>query len=48
MQPCPTLPNFLPFMDHSFVMIKELVQLSEALMHAVQSHSRWTDHSGEF
>ena len=37
-----------PFMDHSLVTAKGLVQLSEAISNAVQGHSRQTGHSDEF
>ena len=32
-------------MDHCLVMVKELVQLNEAMSHAVQGHPRQTGHS---
>ena len=35
-------------MDHSFVMAKRLVALSDAMSHAMQDHSRRTGHSEEF
>ena len=35
-------------MVHSFVMAKGLVELSDAMSHAMQDHSRWTGHSEEF
>ena len=35
-------------MDHSLVVVKGLVQLNEAMSHAVQGHPRWMGHSGAF
>ena len=35
-------------MDHSLVVVKWLVQLSEAMSHAVQGHLRQMGHSEEF
>ena len=37
-----------PFMDHTLVVMKGLVLLSEALNHAMQGHPRRTGHSKEF
>ena len=34
-----------PFMDHSLVVVTGLAQLSEAMSHAMQGHSRWTSHN---
>ena len=39
---------FLPHMDHSLVMAKELGQLNEAMSHAVQGHPTWMGHIEEF
>ena len=39
---------YVPFMDHSLVVAKGLVELNnEAMSHAVQGHSRWAGHGGE-
>ena len=35
-------------MDHSLVTVKGLVQLNEAMSHAMQGHPRWMGHSEEF
>ena len=37
-----------PFTDHSLVMVKTLVQLKEAMSHAVQGPQRQMDHNEEF
>ena len=34
-------------MDHSLVTVKGLVQLNEAMSHAMQGHPRWMGHSEE-
>ena len=39
--------SILHFMDHSPVVVKGLVQLYEAMSHAVQGHPRCTDHRDE-
>ena len=38
---------FFPIMDHSLVVAKGLVQLSEVISCAVQGHPRQTGHSEE-
>ena len=37
-----------PFTDHSLVMVKMLVQLKEAMSHAVQGPQRQMGHNEEF
>ena len=39
---------YVPFMDHSLVVAKGLVELNEAMSHAVQGHPRQMDHYGDF
>ena len=39
---------YVPFMDHSLVVAKGLVELNEAMSHAVQGHPKWMGHSEEF
>ena len=42
-----SIGSIFPFMDHSLVLVKGLVQSSEAMSHVVQGQLRWTGHSKE-
>ena len=35
-------------MDHNLVMVKGLIELNEAMSHAMQGYPRWTGRSEEF
>ena len=35
-------------MDHNLVVVKGLIELNEAMSHAMQGYPRWTGHSEEF